>query len=151
QGAVPHPGPELLPEGEGGAPRARAREALLEGPAPRALPEPGLHGSRGVRGRGGGPDVLRQVGPGPRAARGGDARRPAALAGQLLALRAPRAGPAAPGNRGRPAARAGLHQRGGREGDQPRPAGPRALGTPTRERPVLPRVPPAEPRGEVRE
>ena len=108
------PGPELLPQGQGGPARVRAREALLEGPPPRALPEPGLHGPRRLRRRGGGADVLRQVGPGPHAARGGDARRAAALAGQLLALRAPRAGAAAAGDRGRPPAGARVHHRGRR-------------------------------------
>ncbi len=151
QGALPHARPELLPQDQGSPAGVRAREAVLEGPAARALPQPGLHGPRRVRRRGGGPDVLRQVGPGSHSARGLDARRAPSLPGQLLALRATRAGPAAAGHRGRPAARARVHQRGRGQGDQPRAARPGRLGAPAGKRPVLPRVPPAEPRGEVRE
>ena len=151
QGPLPHPGPELLPQDEGGAARLRAGEAVLEGPAAGALPEPGVHGPRRLRGRGGGAHVLRQVGRRPHPARGVAPGRAPALPRQLFALRAPRAGPAAAGYRGRPPARARVHRRGRGEDGQPRAARPRRARTPPRERAILPRVPPAEPRGEVRE
>ena len=151
QGPLPHPRPELLPQDEGGAARLRAGKAVLEGSAAGAVPEPGVHGPWRLRGRGGGAHVLRQVGRRPHAARGGAPRRAPAVPQQLLALRAPRTGAAATGHRGRPPARARVHRRGGGEGGQPRAPRPRRARTPPRERAILPRVPPAEPRGEVRQ
>ena len=83
QEPLPDPGAHRLAQDPGGDPGALARAQLLQGPDPRALPQPGLFRRRRLRRRGRRPALLRQVGA-QRVALG--SRR----------ARGPRAGPLAP-------------------------------------------------------
>ena len=78
QEPVPDPGAHRLAQDPGGDPRLLARAQLLQGPDPRALPQPRLFRRRRLRRRGGGAALFLEAGPRGDARGGGDARRPRA-------------------------------------------------------------------------
>ncbi len=62
-------------QGQGGVPRDEAPRRVVEGADPRHVPQPGVLREPRVRHRGGGADVLLEVGARADAARGGSSRR----------------------------------------------------------------------------
>jgi len=150
QAALLDPRQEPGAQAEGGRPRAGARAALHQGPHPGDVSQPGVLRPRRLRCGGGRPHVLRQIGIRAERAGGGAPGRPAPRADLVFAVRARRGRQAAA--RGRPAAPRGVRRsqgRGRQAAGSGRP-GPDPPGAATHDRPVLPRLRPADARDEVR-
>ena len=110
QDAAPVAGADHAPQGAGDHPRPAAVAEAVEGGRPLPLPQPDLLRPWPLRLRGGGALLLRQVGAGHRARRGGAARRPAPESGAALAPQAPGRGQDAAALRARPDGGARLHR-----------------------------------------
>ncbi len=125
---LPDQQPHLRPQGPRGRAGAGARAALLQGPDPRALSQPGLFRRRRLRHRRRLAPLLRPQRRDPEPVRSGDHRRPGQGAVQLRADRRRRGG-AQPGRGRHPAdagewrhqPRRGRRRRAGRGADRPDP------------------------------